>query len=845
MIKSVFIMTAAALIVLLLAAACKDTGTQPSAISTHEGGPELGTQTPAALDSKQARLSTPDMTPIREAATFAATPRPSRPPATSQPTPTPPVTPTPLPQPGEFLWDVQRNDERNDYAPVIADGVVFAVFDGNLLALDAENGERLWEKRAVRIARGGDATRYGYTIPTVSKGVAYVGGYSAAAIDVKTGELLWETEGHRYGYSTPIINDGAIYSFITRSEMVVLDASTGDLLRTFETPLVNSVTSALGTIYIMDFYSSVRKSTSEQLHAIDTDNGELLWSYRNGNRNPYNDSPAVSDGLAYVGIIDNADSDSPEHYLDALDALTGELVWRFETDGEIESSPVTHNGLVFVGTRKGHLYAMDAKTGRLIWEFRLGGRPRVYTVVDGILYILSNGDIIAMNAETGGPFWWIPGRYEDFAVSDGVVYAGMGQNAIRALRAPRPIDDSLGSADLALEASVSREYDDSSQSLVYVLTVDNHGPSGAFGSVVKFQMPDFSELSSTTDFPTDACLPVSPSAGEMVYCSLGNLALGSHTKVKIELKVQGASSGRLALEVESLNSDPVEANNAARLETEVVRERFQAISSGPLHTCGLKTDGSVACWGSNKLGQLDPPESQSFGSISTGNAHTCALEIDGTAVCWGAGTDDELLAPANERFESISSGKHHFVCGLKSDKTLVCWGRYPEVVMSPPAGQFTSVSSGETHACALDKNGTAVCWGRYSWSIFPFHIPQPMRETFVSISSGFDHTCGLRKDGAAVCWGDNGAPAWDSDGRASPPEGERFSAISGGQYHTCGLREDGTAMCWGRDSHQLEPPLPGDKFTSISSGASHTCATRDDGAAVCWGDNGSGQSWAP
>ena len=635
---------------------------------------------------------------------------------------------------------------------------------------------------------------------------------------------------------TPYISSNPV-----RSEMwkiVVLDVSTGDVLRTFEAPRADSLTFVQDIIFIMEPYA-------ERLHAIDATTGELLWSYWNGNRNPYDDAPAVSDGLAYVGIIDNADSDSPKHYLDALDALTGELVWRFETDREIESSPVTHNGLVFVGTRKGHLYAMDAKTGRLIWEFRLGGRARVYTAVDGILYVLSEGAIIALNAGTGGPFWWLPGRYDDLAVSDGVVYAGMGQNAIQALRAPRPVDDSLGSADLALEASVRREYDDSSQSLVYILTVDNHGPSGAFGTVVKFQIPDFSELSSTIGFSTDACLPTSASAGEMVYCSLGDLAPGSRKKVKIEFKVQGASSGRLALEVESLNPDPVEPNNTARLETEVVRERFQSISSGPLHTCGLKTDGSVVCWGSNELGQLDPPESQSFGSISSGNAHTCALEIDGTAVCWGAGTDDELLAPANERFESISSGKHHFACGLKSDKTLVCWGRYPEEVMSPPAGQFTSVSSGVTHACALDKNGTAVCWGRYAWSSFPFHIPQPMRETFVSISSGFDHTCGLRQDGAAVCWGDNGAPAWDADGRASPPEGERFSAISGGQYHTCGLREDGTAMCWGRDSSQLEPPHPEEKFTSISSGEDHTCAIRDDGAAVCWGDNGSGQSWAP
>ena len=34
---------------------------------------------------------------------------------------------------------------------------------------------------------------------------------------------------------------------------------------------------------------------------------------------------------------------------------------------------------------------------------------------------------------------------------------------------------------------------------------------------------------------------------------------------------------------------------------------FTQISAGVNHTCGLRTDGSVTCWGNNSFGQATPP----------------------------------------------------------------------------------------------------------------------------------------------------------------------------------------------------------------------------------------------
>ena len=50
---------------------------------------------------------------------------------------------------------------------------------------------------------------------------------------------------------------------------------------------------------------------------------------------------------------------------------------------------------------------------------------------------------------------------------------------------------------------------------------------------------------------------------------------------------------------------------------------FKAISAGDYHTCGIRTDDTLACWGYNYNGQSSPP-SGTFKAVSAGNYHTCA-----------------------------------------------------------------------------------------------------------------------------------------------------------------------------------------------------------------------------
>lgn len=146
-------------------------------------------------------------------------------------------------------------------------------------------------------------------------------------------------------------------------------------------------------------------------------------------------SPAVSDGMVFVGSHDN--------YLYALNQTTGEVVWNHTALGNIQSSPAVADGRVFFGTyaaADGYLYALDRETGELNWSRRLVG-GWVYsspTVVYGKVYVTAfqtTGDhygyVFALDRDTGQTVWsWrvrSTGYYDDdmYAHSSPAVFGGL------------------------------------------------------------------------------------------------------------------------------------------------------------------------------------------------------------------------------------------------------------------------------------------------------------------------------------------------------------------------------------------------------------------------------------
>jgi alpha-tubulin suppressor-like RCC1 family protein len=333
------------------------------------------------------------------------------------------------------------------------------------------------------------------------------------------------------------------------------------------------------------------------------------------------------------------------------------------------------------------------------------------------------------------------------------------------------------------------------------------------------------------------------------------------------------------------------------------------VYGGSLSTCALLSDGSARCWGHNDSGEFGngtqsdslTPTTAGGGAgsvtardIAAGGEHTCAVRADSTVACWGYnalgqlgdGTTSNRLTPINvsalSNATALAAGFFH-TCALLGDGTVRCWGRNASGQLGDGSstdrltpvrvGGLTNVvaiAAGNEHTCALLADGSVDCWGSNGFGEIgnggTTNRPTPTRVSGLTnavaiAAGGFGHTCALLANGSARCWGRNDVGQL-GDGtttnRLTPvPVSGLTNAVAlgaAGEFgHTCALLADGTARCWGDNSfgqlgdgtttqRSVPSTVPGlTNAVALAVGTDHTCAVLATGGARCWGNNASGQ----
>lgn len=206
-----------------------------------------------------------------------------------------------------------------------------------------------------------------------------------------------------------------------------------------------------------------------------------------------------------------------------------------------------------------------------------------------------------------------------------------------------------------------------------------------------------------------------------------------------------------------LNADLVEPKDSVPVHTVAGIDSAVRVVAGGSHACVLEEDQTVACLGpSYTVGQ--PPGENPYGGLgatpiagldgvvdlAAGLFHTCAVRGDGSVWCWGSNTAGD--------------------CGsLELPENVLAPVRVPGV------DDAVRIAAGYHHACALHRAGGVTCWGsstyhvvpkdpKYTWNSPPTAVPW-LPEPAVDLVSGGYSACVEHASGARTCWGDLVGPA--------------------------------------------------------------------------------------
>jgi alpha-tubulin suppressor-like RCC1 family protein len=301
-------------------------------------------------------------------------------------------------------------------------------------------------------------------------------------------------------------------------------------------------------------------------------------------------------------------------------------------------------------------------------------------------------------------------------------------------------------------------------------------------------------------------------------------------------------------------------------------EGWRAVSVGGSHSCGIRTDDRLYCWGSNASGQLGVVSARGqclrmpasceaspravalptrVSQVSAGDRHTCAIADGGALFCWGenivfqAGVEalTYVFAPAPvapaARFNQVSAGATH-TCAVRTNGVVYCWGDgslgalgrgdttssvIPQPIVSDE--RFEQVSAGAARSCAVAVSGELWCWGAewegsqqstdyFHQRLLPHRVSGAPAMRSVSVSGTM--ICGIATGGAALCWESNifgqlGTGAIEGTTVPTPVAvAEPLRSVSAGAIQGCGVTELGQALCWGNDTFgQLGIPRTGER----------------------------------
>ncbi len=253
---------------------------------------------------------------------------------------------------GKLIWKFRTNRMINA-APIIDNSrLYFGSTDHNMYCLDAKTGGVIWKFRTQEEVQ---------STPIIHEGRLFFGSFDHFfyCIDADSGSLIWkhQTQGEIYYFNPPLIHGGLIMFPSFDNLIRAVRIEDGTLMWKFRTGNYGCVCCPIkhdDRLYV--------SSRDGNLFCLTLD-GKQMWKFT---KNEPVSLPTPYNGRIYIGCEDQ--------YLYCLD-MEGKEVWKFKTQGVVWLKPVIYEDMVMTPSFDCHIYSLDPESGELIWKFRTEGDP--------------------------------------------------------------------------------------------------------------------------------------------------------------------------------------------------------------------------------------------------------------------------------------------------------------------------------------------------------------------------------------------------------------------------------------------------------------------------------------
>lgn len=293
--------------------------------------------------------------------------------------------------------DIEKADEENKSENIPVDLTNWNIFRGDSRLTGrayghiSDNPVILWKFKTAKAVRSS---------AIINNDTVYFGSGDdyLYALDLKTGNEKWKFKADDHMDSSPFYFNGRIYAASFKGTIFAVDESGKKVWQT------GTGSKILGSANAVELkkgkYGIVTGSYDNSLYCLDAGTGRIIWKY--DTENYINGSPAVSNNLIVVGGCDS--------FLHVVDGSKGKGREKVEIGSYIAGSAALSGNLAYIGHYDNQLVCVDYIKGKIIWKFGdvEEGAPFFSSpAIDGkhVVAGARDNNLYCIDRETGKELW--------------------------------------------------------------------------------------------------------------------------------------------------------------------------------------------------------------------------------------------------------------------------------------------------------------------------------------------------------------------------------------------------------------------------------------------------------